>query len=239
MLISIQVPKDGEMLIKKTHSINFTTPLVKASRKEHKRIPLSSILGIPHNKIFDSLKKFVGDEVKVGEVIAEKQSLFLAKKYYSEYDGTIKELNHEDGSLLIEVSTDDKTEINSTIKGIVEEINKKEIMVKVKNGKEYDLKEASESFGGESFYCTGVDCQLISEDKVHGKVIIAEKLMPYDQVKLETLGARGFVTLHTLPEKSSTPWAKINKVADFEKMTDTFAPYCTIDIDKSTIYFYS
>src|SRR3990167_9049048 len=101
MTISFSLSLKDKPLIKVGQEVDFTTPLIKKGAQEEKTIPISSALRISPSKIFLYLKKFVGDEIKQGELVAEKKTLFDKRQYLSEYDGTIKEIDHENGNLIV------------------------------------------------------------------------------------------------------------------------------------------
>ncbi|MEN9327371.1 MAG: hypothetical protein RI947_179 [Candidatus Parcubacteria bacterium] len=239
MNVTFTVPESAEILVKVNQKIDFGTPFLKQKGKEEVRVPIASLLHIQPNKIFNYLTKFVGDAVKKGDLIARNKTFLINRQYFSEYNGMIKEINHTEGVLVLQVSTDEKAETTSSMKGEIVSIEGKEIKVKVQKGKEYEIKEANEPFGGETLFFEPKFSQLLTTDDVSGRVVIASRLQPYDQIKLETLGAKGFITMHSLPEQATIPTAKISKSIEWTDFTGDPYSYCTIDTDSNKIYFYN
>lgn len=234
---------DGELLIKKGDSVSFQTPLFKLQTKENISIPLAKLLGTEPTKIIQSLKKFVGDQVAKGDVIAESATFMSKKIYTSEYDGILKEVDHQEGVLIIEAGTDDEQTINCFFIGEVadiEELKNKtaKIKLKVKTSKEFDLKQASTDFGGEVVYCKDPIKARLTADDVNHKIVVDEKIPSYEQVKYEALGAKGFVSLHQLLEETTMHSAVLKNDSEFKSISEHKFPYCLVNLTENKIIFY-
>ncbi|NTU73373.1 hypothetical protein HGB07_04360 [Candidatus Roizmanbacteria bacterium] len=235
-MIVIDIPQIGNILIKPGQVVDFSTPFIETAAQEDVKIQLSSHLHVPSKKIFSFLKKFVGEEIKKGDVIAEHKSFTGYRKYKSEFDGIIKEINHEDGSITIQIKSDDEEVINCHFKGEIHEIKDEKVSLKVKNKKGYKLKETPDDHGGNVLY---FDPQMaVTEEMVRDKIIVAKSLTGYDQVKLETLGALGIITLEALQEETELATTLIQEVNDFEQIIAQQLPYCIVNKKDSTIFFY-
>ena len=140
MPITFSIPVKERLLIKQGQDVDFTTPLLKKGEQEQKTIPLSELLKISPQKIFLYLKKFVGEEVSRGDLIAEKKGLLDKKQYFSEYDGVLKEIDHEHGNLLITTHVETKRVKNAYFKGRIDEIKKNDVTLAVKEVKKFSLK---------------------------------------------------------------------------------------------------
>ncbi len=246
-VIQFQIPFDGELLIKKEDRVGFQTPLFKQLTKVHVSVPLAKILHTSPSKIFQSLKKFVGDKIAKGDIVAESSSFLSKKKYMSEYDGTLKEVNHQNGTIVLEVNTEDEGTVNAFFIGEIDDIEAVQhasggktvnIKLKTKHSKEYEVKEASESFGGEVVYCKNPIKSHLTADEVSHKVVVDERIPSYEQVKYEALGAKGFISLHTLPEKSVAHFAKLTGEPDHQKIEEHRLPYCLVLKTESKVFFY-
>lgn len=238
MNLSFTIDGDKELLIKVGQKINFNEPISNAATKEEKRIPLSSILKITPSAIIKCLKKFVGEEVKKGEVIAQNNGLLGSKTYVSDIDGVIKEVNHAEGVLVIETIGTGKEIVYSFFKGEITNIDGRIITLKIDKYAYHPLQTTTHSFGGEIVVVKNTDLPTITSDIVNDKILIVEKVPPYDQVKLETLGAKGFVTIESASD-TSLPVAVVKNSADWKKLTSQDLPYCIISKEHNTIYFYA
>lgn len=238
MILSIPLPEKGKPLIKVGQQVDFTTPLFEEKLQKETRIYISQKIEVQPSKIFHHLKHLVGDAVKKGDILAEKKGLFSHKSYKSEFDGILKEVNHTDGSILIEIVTDDDVVTKAYFKGEVAELHKDEVRLKVNHAKEYEVKEAEQVFGGKVFYLPN-EHVTIEEESVDNHVVVAESLSGYTQMKLEALGARGFVTLRNMEDHTDLPHAHLKQIADFEEAAKHKMPYCFILKKSSRIVFYS
>lgn len=238
MTITIPVPPDIKLLIKDNQMVDFKTPLWQKVSKNEVTIPVAKDLSIEAGEIFLHLTKVVGEEIKKGELLARKKTILGEKKYLSEYDGVIKEIRHEDGSIVIGTSEDKAVKTLSFFKGEVENASKTEIKLKVKKAEEFELKEASSYFGGEIVFSDESSLPNLNPEDIEGKIICIRSLKPYNVAKLEVMGARGFVSQEALSQKSSLNFAQIKKPSDWETIHSLNLPYCLISKKTTIIYFY-
>ncbi len=238
MILSIQIPAGSHVKVKAGEIIDFKTPLFEIVSNAEYSIPLAQKLGVSPSRIFHHLKKFVGEEIKKGDLLALKKELFSTKRVTSDYDGKIQEINHTEGTIIITIKGK-KTLTYSPIKGEVAEIKTKEIAIHVKEGKEYELKKASQDFGGEVYYYANSPAyQLVSSLDVSNKILIAESLSAYVQSKMEALAIIGCVMLAKLPEDSDRPYAQIKRIQELSNIMKNEYPYCYVDSKSSKIFFY-
>ncbi len=239
MVFSIHVPDGIKLLIKSGQNVNFDTPLYETATQEDFDIQVARKLGVPPNTIFRYLKKFVGEDIKKGEILAVKKTFFTTKKIQSDSDGMIKEINHTFGSLRITASSTVKNRIKAYFKGEITEIKNGAIHVKIKEGQSYPLKKASESFGGETVYVAKTNENMLSEETCETKVAVAESLSSYTLSKLEALGTKGIISLQNLEITTTLPIAQIKMIDDMNEILKQKFSCCTVDHKSSTITFYN
>lgn len=237
MIILIPIPEHSKCSLKNGQNIDIGDPYIEFFTQSLIDIPLAKKLKIPPASIFKYIKKFVGESLKKSEVLAIKKGFFSSTKILSEYDGIIKEIDHNNGQLIIEVEGSDKKKVPSYFKGEIISISKNEIQLKVKSGKEYDLKNSVGDFGGKTMYLTNSDVNSITAE-CSTSICIAESLTSYIQSKTEALGVDGFVTLNSLPEKTNLPAALFKQIQDLKKVFEYKLPYCIVNGKKGTITFY-
>ncbi len=238
MKIPVLVPAQADLLIKKGDTVDFSTPFIRNEAVEEIKISLASNLGFDPGKIFMYLQKFVGDEIKKDELLAEKKAMLATKQYYSEYEGRIKEINHYDGSITLESRLDQITERTCYFKGKIIEIEDQQIVLEVKQGKLLSLRESVEPLGGRVYFYDISLAASVTEDDIDGSIVVSEKIPSYDLVKLEALGAAGFVTLHPVEDDTSVPVAAFKQIADYETAVKQKFSCCITGPDHTTIYFY-
>lgn len=238
MQISVQIPPGSHVKIKAGEMIDFKTPLFEIVSNAEHSVPLAQKLGVPPSKIFHHLKKFVGEEVKKGDLLALKKELFSTKRVTSDYDGKIQEIDHTEGTVVITIKGK-KNIMYSPVQGEVVEIKTKEIVINVKEGKTYDLKKATGDFGGEAYYYTSSPASsFVSSLDVSNKILIAESLSAYVQSKMEALMIKGYGMLTKLPEDSDTPYAQIKTIEELSSIMKHKDPYCYVDSKSCKITFY-
>jgi hypothetical protein len=235
MDIKIPLPKQGKILVKEDQKINFNQPIFEASTERNIEVDIASSLKIHPSKIFTYLKKFIEDEVKENDVLAERKTFFGTKKAVSPQSGKIKEINHETGIVIISALIDKKT-IYSYFSGKVKTIEKNTMIVSLTNAKEYPIKNASDDFGGECFFFLAdvpIDAELIEN-----KILVTKSINSLDQTKIEALGAKGIVTIKPLPNQSEIYFCYMKNLPDFEAVAKRKFFGCTVIKNESRIYFY-
>lgn len=239
MPIVITRPENTTVLVKTDQEINFETDLFEQVSQSEIKIQISNKLKIAPIKIFKHLHKFVGEKIEKGELLAVKKNVFSDLKYLSEYEGTIKEINHETGEVIL--TTNNKaSKVKSFFSGTVTSIKDYELTIILPSEKLYfDLKITSKDFGNETLYLKKIDNHLLTEEAVNNKVIIAENIDTYTLIKLEALGSTGFITLKELNCDTKLPHAQFKNIDDLNKIFDYNCKYCLIGLKQNRIYLYN
>src|SRR3989344_7551399 len=130
MNLSVTIPEDTKCLIKPGQFVDFNSPFLENKITSDITIPVSDKLHIPSDKIFNYLKKFVGDPIEEGEVIAEKKSLINNYTVVSSSKGVIKEINHQTGEITVSTTGIQSGYSKAYFKGEVVELEKKQLKIK-------------------------------------------------------------------------------------------------------------
>jgi len=240
MIINLTIPNEANVLIKAGENVDLETKILTINKKAQVKIDITKKLNIPPNKIFQSLKKFVGDQIKKGDKLAYKKSLFFNKYVFSNYNGILKEINHQTGEVILEVN-DQKNQIKkdffSPLTGEVVSIEKHTIKIKIKKGEIIELKQkAFESFGTKIFILE--NNQQITAYHIEKKLIITEDINSILQTKFEALGASGFLTIKKLPNPTNLFNAQLKNFDDWNKIKKTNFSYCFIEKNSSKMILY-
>lgn len=238
MVLTIPLPASGKPLIKAGQRVDFDTPLYEQKVRKEIKVFISQKIDVSPKKIFQYIKKLVGESIEEGEILAEKKSFMGSRSYKSEFSGILKEINHTDGSVLVEVSLSESSVQKSFFKGEVTASGDGAVHLKVERAKEYEAKEGSAVFGGKAYFMKN-EHDILSEEEVEGCIIVCEEITSYAQMKMEALGASGFLTLHHLSEKSDAPQALFKQIKDFEEASKHKLPYCFVNDKTGKITFYS
>lgn len=236
MIVNIAIPKNSKCLLKKGQEVDFNTPFLDTEENVNIQIPIANSLNISPSKIFNFLKKFVGENIKKGDIIAVKKGFFSSYKVICEHDGVIQEINHNEGIIIIQSEDGPKNKIPAYFKGEIQDIKNNIIHLKVKSANEFDITKSNNNFGGKTTYSKSDNILLSSE--IQNKILIAENLTDYDISKAEALGIKGIASTDNLCENSEVLCAQIQK-KDIEKIFDLKLPYCFIDKERSKIVFYA
>ena len=240
MKLLVKVPNNSDLLITTGQEVDFDTPLLRKQSTAAKIVPIANILKFEPEKIFINLRKLVGEQLQPGDLIAEHKTVFSTKQYYSETNGTITEINHMTGSIVIETLTEEQNMMNCFFKGEVTNIAEGRIELKVKKYKEFDIHPIKQYFGAKTFYIQPNTTPIITEEDVEDRMIIAQGIKPFEQVKLEALGA---VAIAHSPEEATPTHAALLNVtlrqqADFLTALELQHPHCLIGENQNTIFFY-
>lgn len=237
MFLNITIPDNADCLLKPGQKVDFDTPFLEKKISTELSIEIALKLQIPSNKIFNYLKKFVGDTVEKGEILAKKSALLKNHVVVSEHSGIIKEINHVDGIIIISTSGSAVNQTKASFKGEICDIKKDKIKLKVEQLQEFPLKQVDYYFGGETLYLKDPDKPMFAL-QTSDKILITESVASYLRAKAEALGIRGFVTLKNPPQESNLPKAQIKNIDDLKKIFHLNFPYIYADKSLNKIYFY-
>lgn len=235
MIIDLNVPQEVRLLVKRGQIVDFDTPLWEKNSEKKIEIDLAKKLGIKPGKIFDYLKKFIGDTVKKDEVIAEKRGLLIDKKIAAPEDGEITEVNHDTGVITLINLTNKKT-IYSFIKGEVIEVEKTKLKIKINDGHDYLIKKSEIDFGAKVYYYHREDS--LTADEIEKRIVVFEDLDSLNQIKIEALGAVAFVGAKPLLEPTQLPFFQLKNQKDIEAIFRYKKSACIILKEGSKIIFY-
>ncbi len=237
MKVPVKIPQSSEMLIEAGQRVDFTTPLLKRRGKKTIQIPIAEIMRFSPDKIFLKLKKTIGDRITQGDLLAEDKSMFGSKRYLSQIDGILKEINHVEGSLIVEQNSEDSDMLHCFFTGEVEAIYDGYLDLKVKNAHKAETAEPIDYIGAELFYNSNDGSSMIVEDDINGKCIVTEDLNPMDHSKIEALGALGIISVRKIPSMALTQII-LHKPEDFETILSKRYPFVIVGPEENTLYFY-
>lgn len=238
MTITFSVSSMGLLRIHPDQIVDFKTPLSHQIKSEGRKIYLSRELGIAPDKIFMHLSKVVGDQITIGDIIAEKKSVLGTKRVTSGHEGILKEIDHQEGFVLIESQIETTDQKNAYFVGQVQDIKGNLVTLKVKTSKSFDLKDVTQDFGGEVMFCSEQTLSSLKENDVQHKVIFTEYIKASEAIRLDVLGVYGIITKNNIIEKEGVNSAQIKNVSDWEEIKNLKYSHCLIDKKNNTMYLY-
>lgn len=238
MIIRISISPEDRLIIRPGNKIDYDTPYLEKNKTTEIEIQIAKELKVKPTKIFHHIKKFVGEKVKKGEILATRKGFITTKKIISPTTGIIQSVDHEKGTLTLLEFEDTTRQMRSYFAGEVTDVENNELKLKVDDGLSCNAKEITKNFGGKTLYTTNDDFVLLNKSRVNKMVIICESIQPYFQSKLEALGIDGIITLVQLGDKTDLPHGQIKKIQDFRNIIESSYPYCLADKESDTIYFY-
>jgi hypothetical protein len=237
MNLIIPLPEEGKCLLKAGQKVDFNTPFVEIKKEIEKEILLAEKLNVPAKKIFNYLKKFVGDQVNKDEIIAVKKGVFSDSKYIAEYQGIITEVDHEKGRITIKIQDEKDMIINCYFNGSIQEIKKTSLILEVKQKQEYTLKKCTRTTGGEIVYLNEISNETTTE--LEDKIIAIEEISDINLSKMDVLGVKGIISPMKAPEKETDlPFFQIKDAPSFKIIREAKFPYCLTEVSSSKIIFY-
>jgi len=240
MTISLSIPDEVKILVTVGEKVDLKTKIFEQPTKELVKINIAKKLDIKPENIFQSLKKFVNEKIKKGEKIAYKKTFFSKKYVFSDYEGVLKEINHQTGEIVIEIDSSnikEKKVFFSPVIGEIQQIEKNRIKFKVKKKEEIEIKpKSSKTFGAEIFILEKND-QIIAEN-IEKRLVVTESLDLISQIKCEALGAFGFLTLKKLVNLSELLVFQFKNLEDIKKIKSKNFSYCFIENNSDKIIFY-
>jgi len=238
MIINFSIPDDAHILVKQDSKLDFNTPLFEKKINKELTINIAKDLEINPKNIFRHLVKLVGEQISKGDLIALKKGVFFTKKSVSPYDGIIKEIDHHQGLLIIELIDKKKKQVLSPFIGQVTKVTKNSLEINLGKAQEFPLKKATADFGAEVLYLDSDSPTDLSAINTENKIIFGEKISSFIQTKAEALGVKGFVTIQQLPEGTDLDFALIKNIDDFKKIMKNKFPHCSVTAKSDNIYFY-
>ena len=239
MIVRISPPKGVNIVVKEGDQVGFQTPLYEKESEETEKIDVAKAISVSPNKIFNYLTKFVGEKVKKGEVLAIKKGFFSNKKCIANRGGIIKEINHQDGSLLLKILTKNKKSNFSFFKGTIKKISGEDLEIDIEKALSFPLREINQNFGGEVFYLKKISqTKVLSEAELEGKIVITHKLNTYSFSKFSTLGVKGYVLESKKNLDLDSNYGLIKKLDDLEKIFAYNLKYCLALKNKKELILY-
>lgn len=193
-------------------------------------------LEIDPKAIFKHLKVNLGEQVKQGQLLAQKKAFLTGKNVFAPSDAEVRKINHEDGTLTL--VTNRIVEVPFGLRAKFLKKDKDNFLFKVAQGVEVALQQSSETcFGGECSYIQTPE--QISLEAVERKVVISRDLDLMEQAKLTALGPLAMVSYEASYRDLSIPLLLLANKTDWKDLFAKKYELCLYLMSYKTIYFYN
>jgi hypothetical protein len=123
----ISLPSQSLAVVKKGESVVENQVIARIKKEEEKKINLVKALKVKRKKAVEVLAKKLGEEVKAGELVAQRKTLLASEKVESPIEGSLDSLS-EEGILTIKSLFE--SEIRTEFGGEVFKVSKEEIIIR-------------------------------------------------------------------------------------------------------------
>ncbi len=204
--IEIILDPTWQIISSSSAELDLTTPIAQAGEdvkpKTH-LVPLAKHLGFAPDRIFKYLKKNIGQNIKVGDIIAEKDGILSSRKYVSEFAGTLISIDHYTGDISIEETPQDesmrKHDIKSLVKGKVTKIDEGKMIVKVDDKIEVSVTQPILTrIGTRVVVSDNKQAILLTQPDVENATIVVPDITDYIVSKLGALCSTAIVTTSSI-----------------------------------------
>lgn len=182
---------------------------------------LSQLLHVNPSMIHRYLKKGVGENAELGDLLAEKKGLFSTSRVKSPTSGKISQIDLKKGTLTFLTRSTEKTRgLTLPVLGKITHIDKDYIEVEI----EGKILEAHKGYGQEALgsliYLTAKTVGVFDVDKDVNEsesVVLANAISEEAVVKLEVMGVVGFI-IQKSADFTALPWLQVDEET-FETLT--------------------
>jgi hypothetical protein len=217
--VRFPISQNCKILVDVGDSVSSDTVLLEEfSSKQKEVVPISKLLNVKGDSIYRHLRKKIGEQIEMGEILATSKTFFSSKSIKSPVAGTLSEIDLSFGTLTLVAKSGNvhPRKIKSPIKGKVKNITKTAVEIEVE-GEVLDLVRGfGEERMGKLVYMEKEDLGILDVVNEVENCIVSSHQIPSDvMVKLEVMGAAGLVVVKE--PKGDLPWGQI-EVTVFKKL---------------------
>lgn len=190
--VSLQTSvKPGEIIAKRTQELSL-----------EKKIPIATFLEVPSRNAGKYLKKNPGDAISIGDIVAQKKSLFGLSKtdVKSQIAGTFSRYERDTGTLVLSTSNKllegNAETITAPVEGVITDVSNEKILIKTHQSVLQAVLGLGESAQAELF-CTDPSIEDVFyqlDAKAIGKIVLLPKVTKDIVMKANGIGVKGLIT---------------------------------------------
>lgn len=126
--LTVRLPKEGEILVTESQAVSVGDLLAKGENPQLVSLEVSRLFKVKPQQVKKLLIKKIGEEVKAGEVVAQKKSFFSKSSLKSPISGILEKMDEERGTLFIK-GGEEGFALKAKVSGKVKEVKGKEEIV--------------------------------------------------------------------------------------------------------------
>ena len=238
MKVEIHLPKSAKISFHLPKRVRFDETIFKIAKKKKEVLNIAKELKIEPEKIYNYLKKLIGERVEKGEILAEKKTLFSKKTFQSPFSGRVVEINHFSGTLTLETQEAESFEEFKGLQGEIVEKKGNKLVVDLKDLIALKVKKTNlpNLLAGR--------LSKIEKEKnfektdVENQIVLIEKTSDYIENKLLALKTKAIITLYP-PKNKNLKFAQLSKVSDFSLAFENKKNFALIDPIQNMLYIYN
>lgn len=194
-LINIPVTIDLEISVIKGQKVKIGEKLAKRKSKSRKeKIPLSKILSVKPGQILSFLTKKIGTNVKKGDILAKKSSIFKTLRIISPMSGLLDSIDLKDGSLFLVTQGNEESFEFSPVNGVIEAVSEDDITISFDGKIIEGVNGKGDQVAGSTLFFEKTLDMFNFAAEVIDKIVIASKVTDGARAKLSALGAKAIVS---------------------------------------------
>ncbi len=239
MSFTIRIPEQRVNLPKKVKEgdvIDWSDEKVKERVEQEIVISLTTELSIEPRDIFKYIRVSLGDQLKQGQLLAEKKTFFTRHALIAPSSGEVRAINHTAGTLTYVI--EELTDVPFIFKGKYVKTHEKELYFSVDSGVEVELNYGlDKTFGAHVSYVRTPE--EITLEKVENTVVITSLSTTMNMSKIMALGPIAIISYHATYYPGDNLQLVVKNKADWSELLKKELPMCLYLEGSKKLYLYS
>jgi len=240
MEITLKVPDEAVFQISEGQKVNIGDPFYCIKKSQDIQVSIAKPLGVKPALIFQYIQVVIGSTVKPGDTLATAKKLIGTKKISSQVDGIVVRIDHEEGIITLNASSDQDTVKSCFFNGTITSLDQKNSVVTLKVGAGINVPAVlidGGDGGGDVTLTTPDNYFSLNADDIRGNAVVIYDVPSHIFTKLDALDAGGVIYVSG-EVTSELPSAKISE-KDFKLITEKPYAFIVFSSHEKKIFAYN
>ena len=239
MDVKLQIQKDAVLHVSEGQKVKIGDPFYSIKKTEELSVPVAEPLGVKPQLIFQYSQVVIGSDVAPGDILASIKKFIGSKKVASTVQGTVLRIDHEEGIIVLNTSSDKDKNQPCFFSGTITSIDKKKsrITLTVGNGISVDAEGVDKDGGGDVTLATSETYFSLTTDEIQGNALLIHDCAPHMFTKFDALDAGGVIYV-TGETSSDIPRARVTEKA-YEALTKKTYDYIVFSSHEKKVFAYN